>query len=395
MKTRLLICVKNPFCQRDADRMGLVILQKSFEVLILDCTSWLMPAALNTRNDINFSLPNLHRIKSYKQFCKLLSGRRGGLAIDYVGQFSILSLLMFDAIKSNGTKIIVIDSGSYPSPAMAAGKISKYKKLIDAIHHRTIYQIMKEKFVNIISKLIPDQSPDYALVAGDAWKSNQRFVSAKIKLPAHSFDYEVYINKRVGVPILSSKYAVYLDETIVGHEDNEELGLPQPASIKNFYTSLKLYFDSFETKTGLKVVIAAYPSADIEKISQLFGGRKVFIGVTAELIRDSSLVFAHASTAISYAILWSKPLVFLTSDEIIKSWYQPWIDSSRLTLDANLVNIDHFRTDLSNEIWNKYNEKAYKNYKYSFIKSCKSKDKSLWIIICELDRLAHNKVQSI
>ena len=106
------------------------------------------------------------------------------------------------------------------------------------------------------------------------------------------------------------------------------------------------------------------------------------VGRTAELIREASLVFAHASTAISFAVLWRKPLVFLTSGEIGASWYQPWIEAPREVLGAPLVDLDAAlrqpvagaRADLA----------AYERYQVTYIKSAASPEKSLWRIIMEV-----------
>ncbi|MDQ5880824.1 MAG: hypothetical protein QG616_654, partial [Pseudomonadota bacterium] len=359
MKDVLYICVKNPFCQRDVERMGIESLERIFDVRILDCTEWLMPMAFETRGRASVERANLHRVRSLNDFRQLIDKRRGGFAVDYVGQFSVAAVLLFHALKRNGTRIIIVDSGSYPSPDLALGRRSKIRKLIDSFRHGILLQMFKEKCVRWLLKVLPDQSPDYAFVAGKAWQGDPRFRSAANHIPAHSFDYEIYRACRSSTDVSVEPYAVYLDETIAGHEDNAELGLPEPASAERFYPALRQFFDRFEATTGLPVVIAAYPSANLEACNANFGGRKVLIGRTAELVRDSRFVFAHASTAISYAVLWRKPIGFLTSSEIRNGWYQPWIDAPRILLNAPLFDIDERFPEIPSDDWFRLEHDAY------------------------------------
>ena len=360
------------------ERMGVEPLERIFDVQILDCTEWLMPVANTTSCRTSFERSNLFRIASLGEFKKFISNKPGGFAIDYVGRFSVATVLMLHALKRNGTKTIVVDSGAYPSPDIALGKRSLLAKLIYLIRHGVFRQTFEEKCVKWLLKILPDLSPDFAFVAGKVWQNNPRFCSAVNHIPAHSFDYEVYRMHSSTADASIEPYAVYIDEMIVGHENNLEQGFPEPASANGFFPALRRFFDNFESATGLPVVIAAYPYANLENCAADFGGRTVLKGRTAELVRDASLVFAHASTSISFSVLWRKPLAFLTSDEISRSWYQPWIDASRILLNAPLYNIDaKFPAGVSKN-WRHLDPDAYLLYERLYIKGEDSPDVSLW-----------------
>lgn len=378
MNNVLYVCVKNPFCQRDMERMGIEALERKFEVQILDCTEWLMPMAHATRGNSGFERFNLYRIASLAEFRQRISRRPGGLAVDYVGQFSVQAVLLFHALRRNGTRIVIVDSGAYPSPDMALGQRSFVAKVADAWRHGVFGQMFKEKCVKWLLKVLPDQSPDFAFVAGQAWQGDPRFQSAASHIPAHSFDYEVFRARRQAHGATVPPYAVYLDEKIAGHEDNTELGLPEPAAASTFYPALRRFFDDFESGTGLPVAIAAYPSVDLELGRAQFGDRTIRKGQTAELVRDASLVFVHASTALSYAVLWRKPLVFLTSTEIRSGWYQPWIDAPRVLLHAPIFDIDEPFPQRPKEEWLQHDGAAYDGYEARFIKGADAPDVSLW-----------------
>lgn len=389
MKSVLYVCVKNPFSERDMQRMGIITLERDFEVRILDCTAWLMPAALKTRGAATIKRHNLYFVRSLLDLMKKVNARTDGYVLDYVGLFSIRSVLLFQVLKSKGLKLIVVDSGAYPAPDAAKVPSSYLEKLVVAYRSGGLWQLFSGKISNWMLKFMPDQTPDFALVAGTSWHTNPRIYGAKKKIPAHSFDYETYRDLRGGGRSHRPEYLVYLDETIAGHEDNKELGLAEPATPERFYPALNKFFDTVEARFGLRVVVAGYPSTKAVELRQYFGGRDVVFGETATLIRDAKLVLAHASTAISYAVLWRKPIVFLTSDEIASSWYQSWVEAPRAILRSNLVNIDAVPSCMAQgderiQSWTRIDVDAYEGYENCFIRSVSAPDISLWKIMANV-----------
>ena len=384
MKPALFVCIKNPFTQRDLERMGIEVLEWHFELQILDCTPWLMPVAHRSRGAACLARPNLRAVHSLREFKAALGDARGGFAIDYVGQFSPSSILMFEALRARGLKLVVLDSGAFPVPQAAVGSRTLPAKILHALRHGGLRQHLNARVNRFLLACLPDQRPDVALVSGSSWRQDPRFAQARRQVEAHSFDYERYreVNAAGAAGFgAAGPYAVYLDEDIAGHEDNLEMGVAAPASEQRFYPALARLFDRFEAESGMRVLVAGYPNhrrADKDP----FGGRDVHVGRTAELIREASLVFAHASTAISFAVLWRKPLVFLTSDEIGASWYQPWIEAPREVLRAPLVDLDAApRQPVAGK---RLDPAAYERYQATYIKSAASPDKSLWQIFLEV-----------
>ena len=386
-KPALFVCIKNPFTRRDLERMGIEALERHFDLRILDCTPWLMPAARRTRSGESLTRANLRAIHSLREFKAALGDdTKGGYAIDYVGQFSPPAVLMFEALRSRGVKLVAMDSGPYPAPEATLGRRSMAAKLLDAFRYGGLRQHLYSRINRLLLAILPDQRADFALVSGTSWQRDPRFAQARRKIEAHSFDYERFrqINTQPAASEFTSAgpYAVYLDEDIAGHEDNEEVGLASPASAQRFYPALARLFDRFESATGMRVLIAAYPS-NRPGATAHFGARQVVMGRTAELIRGASLIFAHASTAISFAVLWRRPLIFLTSDEIERSWYQPWIEAPRVLLRAAMMNLDRTPLDVSpaSMIADMF---AYENYQAEYIKSTRSPERSLWDIFLQV-----------
>jgi hypothetical protein len=380
MKSRLYICIKNPLTKRDIRRLGILELAEHYDLRILDCTAWLMPIALRTRGNSCIVLSSIIRIDSLSEFKKAVEVR-GGFALDYVGPFSPKAIVMFEILRQRAVKLIVVDSGAFPAPQAVFRKKNFFYKFFDAFRHGNLCTHLIARFNRLLLSVLPDQRPNIALVAGESWRIDPRFSSAHVQISAHSFDYEHFRDTcSNGMPKVISqlpRYAVYLDENIEGHEDNAEMGLSAPTKETDFYPALNKFFDRFEHDTGLKVVIAAYPSRKAERLEH-FGGRRSFFDLSAELIRGSHLVFAHASTAISFAVLARRPIVFLTSREIASSWYGPWIESPSSILHAPLVFIDTVGTPPN---LFRVDESAFALYEDNYIKSKNSPDYSLWDIL--------------
>jgi acetyltransferase-like isoleucine patch superfamily enzyme len=377
---RFYVLVKNPFTKRDFGRWGIEGLSRDFDVRVLDCTEWLMPKALAARGETALDLPVVRRVGSLGALKRELRDMRGGIALDGVGQFSPSAILLFDALKSNGVDLLVWDSGACPMPVQGGNGSSLVSKVVKAIRFRHIHLHLTGMINRVLLRCLPDQTPDFALVSGTSWRANPRFSGAKVKIDAHSMDYERYLELRREAEFRAGDYAVYLDEDIAGHVDNAETGLQAPASSSAFFPALTGFFAGFESASGMPVVIAGYPTEWAARSSR-FGGREVIQGKTAELIRGARIVFAHASTAIHYAVLWRRPLVFLTSPELAASWYQPWIDAPRTLLNAPLVDVSGGTGFDRLAEWLRPDEDSYRVFEETFIRSSGAPDASVWEII--------------
>lgn len=385
-KKTLLLLLKNPFSLRDYERMGIESLRKRFDLSILDCSSWLMPQTFHSRDAPRRICDEVVQISSLRAFRQFVAKAPRGFAIDYVGQFSVQAILMFHFVKSAGFKIAILDSGSCPLPQEWRRIAFSWQRFVYAYKSKLPTRALRKLVRVLLLKILPDQRPDMALVAGSSWRIDSRFVSAKVKIPAHSFDYEKY--RRINAddaPASAPAWALYIDESLPSHEDNSELGYDDPVSFERFSVALKQFFDQFEQESGMTVRIAAYPSARGDAYYKaLFADRDVVFGQTAELVKGSALVFAHASTAISFAVMWRRPLAFLVSEELHKSWYMPWISAPQSLLKAPLVDIDNELScrelAQSNLVIDTAKYEAYEN---TYLRSPEASDASLWEIFSQ------------
>ncbi len=164
-------------------------------------------------------------------------------------------------------------------------------------------------------------------------------------VPINYFDYDEYVRTRASSNsrLVAEPFAVFLDSNLPYHQDLVFCGYPQidPAA---YYESLNRFFGLIEQGLGVAIVIAAHPKADYP--DTLFKGRKIFRLATAELIRDAEFAISHTSTAMSYAVLYEKPLMFVHTDEMAAKYKMKFMREMRCYadyLDAPLYNIDSVR----------------------------------------------------
>ena len=118
-------------------------------------------------------------------------------------------------------------------------------------------------------------------------------------------------------------------------------------------------------------------------------GKNSKIGKTIQQIKEANLIVCHASNAINFAVIFNKPVMFVTNDCLSNSVFphNQEINYMAEQFGKNTINIDS-NTIANIESYLKIDKKAYKNYLTNFIKF-KGKKKIQSDII--VDQLKKNK----
>jgi hypothetical protein len=138
---------------------------------------------------------------------------------------------------------------------------------------------------------------------------------------------------------LQRPYAVFLDQMMADHPDLQLLEMECPVDPDRYHDAMARSFREIERQFGIDVVVARHPKATSEGVKRL--GRPVPADATSALVQGSRLVLCHYTTAVSYAVIFRKPVLFLTSDDmeaneagIMVARFSSWLGGRR-------VNIDH------------------------------------------------------
>jgi hypothetical protein len=213
---------------------------------------------------------------------------------------------------------------------------------------------------------------------GDAAIARSSLRGSRV-VDVHGLDFDLFrVNITSGLERLGS-YAVYLDQDMGYHSDYEKNGLTPPVDPKHFYPMLNHFFGRFTTATGLRVIVAPHPRSSIETLRERYTSADVVEQPTAALVAESSAVFTHASTAVSFAVIARKPIVIIGTQEMLRSWFGRFIHAYERVLGCSCIDIENTsaRIDLS------IDESRYSEYIRSFLSSRPNDPRRLWEIVVE------------
>lgn len=155
-------------------------------------------------------------------------------------------------------------------------------------------------------------------------------------------DYELY-RSAAEVPSGGGPgYVVYVDNFFPFHPDIlKRDSRVDPARLAlAFHASLNSFFSEVERCHGCRVVIAAHPSSVYD--GNPFGGREIVHDRTCELIKGCKAACMHTSNALSFAILFDKPLALLTNG----AFRQARLEQMRLENISRMLSMGLTDTDV-------------------------------------------------
>lgn len=348
--------------------------------------------------------PHIHKIRSYGEFAALVKeSSSSSVYIDYMIGLSDIDLKterVFRVLKKYGAKYYVIAAGALPIPArqegaagLAGSLLKKFKKASDPC--KLADYAARKLIASLRSHAIAYPLP-YGIFGGDS-DVLKRFVaryslSARF-IPVHSLDYDTYLEYLRSADFNGTieKTCVFLDEAATHHPDFELLKI-EPISPGRYFSVMRRLFEHIEEKMGLRVVVAAHPRSKYEDMPGAFGDRKVIRDKTIELVSKSSMVVAHASTSISFAVLFDKPLLFVKTSEMDENGYSILVDTMARSVGLEAANIDDKGSlDMISSGSAFVNGKRYEEYKYKYIKSRGVKDVTVWEVVAEAIKSGSNR----
>lgn len=380
MLHNIIILAGSPFNIRDYSRFGVDILKRHFRVFVYDCTPWINPHLWKEFKNGNIC-PEYKAIFSWEQFVHQITHIHPGIAIDHLGgcvyQYQIHKMLR-DARHLRAVTHDGLIPASHRSSIQQIQQLKMMYSLPGVFFQLATH--LKRKILSCFQKMLP---PDIAILSGEDALRDFR-VQTKHKIWAHSFDYDLYLRFRNHAGASPKPYAVFLDSDMAYHSDFIHMGIRPPVTAGKYYPALLNFFDYFKHHTGLDLMFAAHPKSHYDLRPHLLNGLQPMMGKTPELVRDAELVLCHDSTAVSFPILWRKPIILLTSNELERSWVRLDISNFSKLLHAPIVNIDCLpRLNPDLKTWMRIDEDAYDAYKKRYIKMPGTPEKPVWEIFAD------------
>ncbi|MDA8630446.1 hypothetical protein N9L42_02495 [Flavobacteriaceae bacterium] len=375
-KKKLAILHLTFFTERDLKRYGLNILSKYFDVYLIEIFSH------NIKNHHSFSNHikkekinyNIISIKDYKSFNALIRINPLDYYIDLMNS-SVLSFRIRLLLKRKNTLRIKAKLALLP---WVQYKINPVKKIMMLIKKGNFISKINEA---ILYKIVSKFEPHVDVFLNSGSKSKLTLNYKALEIWTHSYDYQNHLElselednyelKHIG------NFALFIDQYAPNHPDYKINNIKPPVSEKNYYKSMNSFFDFFEKKTKLKIVIAGHPSRN-QVAKNDWNGRIEIIGKTPQLIMDSSIVLSHYSTALSYAVINKKPIFLITTNEYYSSYRKNQFLAFSEALKIDLINVDKYdEADITDDIYI-IDEVKFIDYEEKYIRSKYSSSNDIW-----------------
>jgi hypothetical protein len=385
------ILVIFPYCFRDFDRKRFEIecLKRYTNVVVHDLSDALHPHfseayhVFDTSSDVlrfssvlEWKEEYLDRIKSYKgkvyviNFVSVTTFKE--LFVNYILSSSNVFLIKYNnpGVSTYGC----IDEGFF-------SKIrTKYFFIVKRASFKWFVHAILLSRLLIKLNLFLCRKNDFILSVDKKFNN----FSSKVIL-SNSFDYSMAVKKNKSNNN-NNGVIVYLDTGApLFKTDSFLLGNKQPLTKELWYPSLINFFNIIENKTLNKVVIAAHPKHKYSAENKhCFGARHIIHGDTMNLVSQASLVLVTNSTAVSYAVMFNKPVLVLLSNELIEDGNILLKESNHLSsiLGCPTINVDKINESLLSNF--SINTEKYLTYKNKYLSSRLDSKTNCEIIINEI-----------
>ena len=382
---QVIYLISSPLSERDFNRFGIKNwIHKGWKVNVFDFTFFLYPKFWKFINGDKLSC-NFGGLKIFQNINEALAALQSlenkVVFIDFIG-FSSAEMRIRKVAQRNGAFVRVL-LGSIPEHE-SKKNISNIFSLIKRpiiIFEKLIFFIQK-KLEQIRAKRT---IPDYLVVGGtkSMLGANNKKTSV---IKAHNFDYDFFIKEKQTKLNKKEKFLVFLDEDGPYHSDFIRLGIRPFVTAEKYFPVIDLGLSEIAKSLNLKIKIAAHPRSNYD-VKQIKYKHSIIENKTFELIRDADVVVAHMSTAIQWAVVMKKPIIFVTTDEIQNVFYgrsyAKQINHFATTLGSKVVNLNNV-SYITN--WKDYlgiDKKKYKKYVETYIKTKGSPEKLTWNIVIE------------
>src|SRR5581483_9401308 len=201
-----------------------------------------------------------------------------------------------------------------------------------------------------IAGVVPE--PDIVVVAGEkSLRTARRSGYGDRVLRAHNLDYDIFLRFAQDRSASAGRRLVFLDQDLCFHPDFIYTKTPFVVTPEQYFPRIRDGLRRMASVFGLEPCVAAHPRASYRRSeSDYFGGIPIEYGRTAELIGAAGLVVCHNSAAIQLAVLFGKPIVFITTNQLAASDLGRYVDHFAAVLGKRVINLD---SDLDTVDWDR------------------------------------------
>ncbi len=374
----IIILLETPLNQRDYNRFGIKTLQDNgFDVKVWNLTPFVCSEYCNIKLNEPVQLDICTSFNSLDEFKRAFLSLNQEYFIINLVAYHLKSLPVYKVLSKKEIPYCVTMNNPIP---VASQKPSFFHR----VKTSSIRQKLNFVFPKIPFKWLGVRPASLILAGGESSLSFSSYPISKNTeiLWLHALDYDLYLDELKNLEVTSEHPAVFLDQYLPFHPDFIRASSSFPVTPDKYYPLLSNFFSKLENEAGISSVIAAHPRSRYEEHNNLFMNRTIVRGKTIELVRKSKVVIIHSSTAINFAVLFRKPMIFVTTNQLNKGWMGFKIEHMASLFGKKPINLD----DLSSVEWSKefiVNNDAYSKYERDYIKKPGTPKKPFWQIFSD------------
>ena len=378
--------IKQPLTSRDRNRFGIdFFLNRGHKIFVIDLTRILHPETpsqefVEIEDKLKiFEILQWNQLELYKSIIS-----EAELAFFLIQSYGLSRATYRPLRFLSKLKIpyVIFSPSKHPGIQLDSIGVEAFQKVKDLLLRISSINICDSIISRLSSNWLGIRSADYVVLQSSrAGFFNKLVGDGTIYIENHCLDYEIFLREKDRVSRVLNQ-AVFIDQYMPYHRDFMNIDHSQPMDADLYYSTMRAFFDRIELELGLKVVIAAHPRTDCYEHQKGFGNRDVRYGETAHLISKSKLVLGHNSTAISFAVMYRKPVMLLVTMPLYhrqiyeKHFYHAYANE----LGTPLQFIDEPETVSLSDPFS-IDEKKYDQYISRFIKCPNSPSLPFWEIV--------------
>jgi hypothetical protein len=388
--SKVVYLTEQPLDDWNYDRFGIQAwIDRGWAVEVWDMTPYLYPRAWQLHFDAGGKLnafDGCHAIASEIQLQRQFSAAgKIDCFIDLAGD-SYAALRIKRRLAKSGATRVICAVGAIPVIG-GQGNSSVIRKLRKAFASGPARSLKLLANAIVYRLFAPSISPGVIVVSGqDSIPAICSRHTPRV-VRAHNLDYDIYMALRNSVAHLSGEYAVFIDQNYCFHPEFIYQDLPATLSPEKYFSAICRGLRKMSHALGVEVKIAAHPRTGYHSRSRdNFEGIPTLYGRTAELIANCKVAVCHDSTAIQLAVLFGKPVIFVTTDELNAVFFDSSFKRDSITcfaaaLGKSVINLDG---DLDGVDWKaelSVDHGKYADYRNRYIKTDGSPEQPLWEIV--------------
>lgn len=388
IEKQIIFLINQPLDERNYERFGISILnERGWKVIVLNFIPllhkkiWESSPIVNTREYHE----NYFLITSKSQLSELLNKFKENLYyVDLIDNSRYEYYKLISSIHAFESYRILLYLGNIPTPT------------INFFTSRMLFKIFQQpmRAIGLIGDFfirwkllqVNNQYKSKLLVVvggGLSFEKARKLVHRDWQIiKTHNLDYDIYLKIKDRPKEKGDPYFLFIDENLPFHVDFAYQGGRSPVTKENYYPLIKKVLLKIASSLLIKPKIALHPRTEdlvIEK--KYYGNFPMYKYKTGELIKDCSFIVCHTSTSIQMAVLFNKPIIFVTTNELKCSTEGFIIEQYASELGTSSINLNDDFSCLNWADMLKIDMEKYELFRRKYIKMDESLEIPCWEII--------------